>query len=153
MPELMLLTDPREEGNQQVSRFPAPDRSCVVAARFLLTLLHQGRPSNWGVRPTRGRANSELHVERRRFDHAQRVEVCSWHFGRVRSTGGECRRSIQERKSADGAEYSACEPARNRDSKDWADGRHDYLSQTIGRRAGDLGQDGALWKGVARGRE
>src|SRR6266567_8539825 len=56
MPELMLLTDPREEGNQQVSRFPAPDRSCAVAARFLLTLLHQGRPSNWGVRPTRSRA-------------------------------------------------------------------------------------------------
>src|SRR5882724_5888714 len=57
MPELMSLTDPREEGNQQVSRFPAPDRICVVAARFLLTLLHQGRPSNWGVRPTQGRGD------------------------------------------------------------------------------------------------
>ncbi len=36
---------------------------------------------------------------------------------------------------------------------DWTDGHHYYVSPARSGWAGDLGQDGAVWEGVARGRE
>src|SRR5260370_41496841 len=88
-----------------------------------------------------------------RRNHAQRVEVCFEPAGGTRRFGRERRRAIQERKPGDRAEHSATQPARYGVAADWSDGYHHHISPAGGGWAGDLGKDGPLREGVARGRE
>src|SRR5438874_1046625 len=101
-----------------------------------LRLAHSSSPEasiTMGVRPGQF---SKVHVQRS-SRYAQHLEVCSYDFISVRSSGGNCQRAIQERESGDGAEYSACEPARNCNAKNRADGYHDCLPSTLRWWAGD----------------
>src|SRR5216684_7142899 len=120
---------------------------------FLLTPLQSGRLSLLGCKVhAGGEITREFLLERRWCAYAQHVEVCfgtvggTWRFGR------ECRRAIQERKPGDGAEHSARQPARDGVAADWTDGHYHYVSPAGSRRTGDLGQNSALWEGVARRR-
>src|ERR1700719_4328188 len=81
------------------------------------------------------------------------MEVCCGTVGGTRRFVRECGRAIQERKPADGAEYSALEPAWHGVPANRPDGHHDCVSPAGSRWAGDLGQDRALWKSLEVGRE
>src|ERR1700731_140728 len=81
------------------------------------------------------------------------MEVCLGTVVGTRRFGWECGRAIQEWEPADRAEYSALEPARHGIPTNRPDGCHDYVSPAGSRRAGDLGQDRAVWKSMAVGRE
>src|ERR1700674_3821866 len=81
------------------------------------------------------------------------MEVCFGTVGGTRRIGRECRRAIQKRKPADGAEHPSSQPAWHGVPTNRTDGYHDYLSPAGSGRAGDLGQDRALWKSLAVGRE
>ena len=100
-----------------------------------------------------GSSTSLFIVERGRCVYAERMQVGIELPGGFQLLGGNRGGAIQEWEPADGIKYPARQPARECDATDRIDGHHHYVSPARGGREGDLGQDGALWKGVARGRE
>src|SRR4029077_2533301 len=106
--------------------------------------------SECGGKPwKRGRSNPRYSNQEGRCAHAQNLRGVILFVGGIRQVSRKCQREVQERQPADGAEPAESKSTGQRYAADWTDRRDDCLSRATRGREADLGQAGAVRKGMA----